>query len=135
MCVYACAYMSAIFIITHSTQSLPHRHSGLSDRVFTPSNSYGAASAGRDTHLNGSKTSLVPAETQYKRRGKEFYGASDSTLAKSRLIAVLYCRTCANNSCRRKTNRFVQSSSLRNLIQLPSSVQLTLLLGFESHIR
>lgn len=27
---------------------------------------------------------------QYERRGKEFYGASDSTLAKSRLIAILY---------------------------------------------
>jgi len=65
--------MGAIFIITHSAQSLLRRHSGLSDRAFTPSNSYGAASAG-DIYLNGSKTSLsfVPAELNINGRGKNF---------------------------------------------------------------
>lgn len=64
VCIGACARAWAIFIITHSAQSLLRRHSGLSDRAFTPSNSYGTASAGRDIYLNGSKTSpsLVPAE-------------------------------------------------------------------------
>lgn len=100
VCVYpwGCASTQARFLLSLIPRGLFFaRHSGLSDRAFTPSNSYRAASAGRDIYLNGSKTSpsLVPAETQYKRRGKEFYGASDSTLAKSRLIAILYAGTCA----------------------------------------
>jgi len=68
-----CVYMGAIFIITHSAQSLLRRHSGLSDRAFTSSNSYGA-SARRDIYLNGSKTSpsLVPAELNINGEERNF---------------------------------------------------------------
>lgn len=120
LCV--CTYMGAIFIITHSAQSPLRRHSGvLSDHAFTPSNSYGTASAGRDIYLNGSKTSpsLVPAELNMNGGGRNFM-ARQTRHSLNRGLLRYYARTCANSSCRRhKMNRFVQFSSLRNLMVNP----------------
>ena len=131
MCVYmcvnlcVCVYMGAIFIITHSAQSLLRRHSGLSDRAFTPSNSYGAASARRDIYLNGSKTSpsLVPAELNINGEKRNFMAHQTWHWLNRGLLRYYMRGTCANSSYRqRKMNRFVQ------FLWLHSSKRLILLL-------